>query len=326
VKVLVTGASGFLGSHIAEAFADAGHEVRTLLRRTSSRSYLQFPHEEAIGDITHPDSLPAAVDGVDVVVHAAGLIKARNEREFAAVNEHGATNLLRAIVAHNPGLTRLVHISSIAAHGPGKDGRPRPEDAPSKPLTAYGRSKLGGDIAVQKSPLAARSVIFRPPAIYGPRDPALLPFFQLTRLRIAPLLEGGHNRTSMIFGPDCAQAVLLAATAEADVGGRIYYPEDGGVYTWRDMLAAIEEAAGVKMLALPTPRFAYEAAAFGSEIVGKLRRRAVIFDRDKLREMSQDAWVCSSASLRRDLGWSPMVLFREGARLTYDWYKANWWL
>jgi nucleoside-diphosphate-sugar epimerase len=326
VKVLVTGASGFLGSHIGEAFADAGHQVRTLLRKTSSRSFLQFPHKEAIGDVTDAASLPAAVADVDAVVHAAGLIKARNEAEFASVNEHGTTNLLRAIAAHNPGLRRFIHISSIAAHGPSPDGRPRPAGAPANPLTAYGRSKLAGEIAVQKSPLAGRSVIFRPPAIYGPRDQALLPFFQLAKWHFAPLLEGGHNRTSMIYGPDCAQAALLAATAEADVGGKIYCPEDGVVYTWRDLLSVIEEAAGKKMLAVPAPRFAYEAAALASELFGKVTQRAVIFDRGKVREMSQNAWVCSADALRADLGWRPRVLGREGAKLTYAWYRANRWL
>lgn len=326
MKVLVTGASGFLGSHIAEAFADAGHEVRTLLRTTSSRAFLQFPHQEVTGDVTQPDTLPAAVADVDVVVHAAGLIKARSEAEFASVNEHGTTHLLRAIAAHNPGLKRLVHISSIAAHGSSPDGRPKPAEAPPRPLTAYGRSKLAGEIAVRASPLASRAVIFRPPAIYGPRDPALLPFFQLAKWHFAPLLEGGHNRTSMIYGPDCANATLMAATAEADIGGRIYSPEDGGVYTWRDMLVLIEEASGKKMLPVPTPRFAYDAAALGSELFGKVTRRAVIFDRDKVREMSQDAWVCSADTLRADLGWRPQVLAREGAKLTYEWYKANGWL
>jgi nucleoside-diphosphate-sugar epimerase len=325
MRVLVTGASGFLGSHIAEQFAAAGHDVRTLLRPTSSRQFLQFPHEEAIGDVTDAASLPAAVSDVDVVVHAAGLIKARNEAEFASVNEHGTTNLFRAIEAHNPGVKRIVYISSIAARGSSKDGKPRPIDAPPKPITAYGRSKLAGELLARKSPLGGRTVVFRPPAIYGPRDPALLPFFQLARYRFAPLLSGRHL-VSMIYAADAASAVLLAATAEADIGGRLYYPEDGAVYTWLDMLAAIEGAAGHKMFVLPTPRFAYELAALGSEAFGAITRRAVVFNREKVREMAQPAWVCSAEDLRRDLGWHPEVQIAEGARLTYDWYKQSRWL
>ena len=92
------------------------------------------------------------------------------------------------------------------------------------------------------------------------------------------------------------------------------------------MLALIEEASGKKMLAIPTPRLAYQAAALGSEIFGKITRRAVIFDREKVREMSQNAWVCSSQTLRDDLGWRPQVMAPEGSKLTYDWYKAAGWL
>jgi 2-alkyl-3-oxoalkanoate reductase len=326
MRVLVTGASGFLGSHIAEQFAAAGHDVRALLRPTSSRKFLQIPHEEAIGDVTDAESLPAAVSDVDVVVHAAGLIKARNEAEFASVNEHGTTNLLRAVKAHNPSVKRIVYISSIAAHGSSKNGKPRPLDAPPRPITAYGRTKLAGELLARRSPLAGRTVILRPPAIYGPRDAALLPFFQLARYRFAPLLNGGRNRVSMIYATDAARAALLAATAEADIGGRIYYPEDGAVYTWLDILAAIEAATKRRMLLLPTPRFAYELAALGSEAFGAITSRPVVFTREKVREMAQSAWVCSADNLRRDLGWRPEVQIAEGARLTYEWYKQAGWL
>ena len=326
MRVLITGASGFLGSHIAEQFADAGHDVRALLRRTSSRKFLQFPHEEAIGDVTDAESLPAAVSGVDVVVHAAGLTKARNEAEFASVNEHGTTNLLRAVKAHNPSIRRIVYISSIAAHGSSKNGKPRPLDARPRPITAYGRTKLGGELLARRSPLADRTVVLRPPAIYGPRDAALLTFFQLARYRFAPLLNGGHNRISMIYATDAARATLLAATAEADIGGCIYYPEDGAVYAWLDILAAIEAATRRKILLLPTPRFAYDLVALGSEAFGAITRRPVVFTREKVREMAQPAWVCSADDLRRDLGWRPEVQIHEGARLTYDWYEQAGWL
>jgi len=326
MRVLVTGASGFLGSHIAEKFAKEGHEVRTLLREASSRQFLQFPHEEAIGDITDASSLHSAVTGVDVVVHSAGLIMARSDAEFASVNEHGTTNLYRAIEAHNPDIRRIVYISSIAAHGASKSDRARPVDAPPRPVTAYGRSKLAGELLARRSSLGKRTVTFRPPAIYGPHDPALLPFFQLARYRVIPMLAGGKNRVSMVYATDIAGAVYVAATAEADIGARIYCPEDGVVHTWLDMLSAVEKATGKKMFKLPTPRIFYDAVAMGSEAVGAVTRRPVIFTRDKVREMSQNAWICSAADLQRDLGWKAEVGITEGARLTYDWYKDAGWL
>jgi nucleoside-diphosphate-sugar epimerase len=221
---------------------------------------------------------------------------------------------------------RIVYVSSIAAHGASKSGRPRPVDAPPRPVTAYGRSKLAGELLARRSSLGKRTVIFRPPAIYGPRDPALLPFFQLARYRVIPMLAGGKNRVSMVYATDIARAIYLAATAEANIGGEIYCPEDGAVHTWLGMLAAIEKASGKKMIRLPTPRIFYDGAAIIAEAASAVSRRPVIFTRDKVREMAQHAWVCSSAGLQKDLGWKAEVGITEGARLTYDWYKEAGWL
>jgi nucleoside-diphosphate-sugar epimerase len=327
MKVLVTGASGFLGSHIAEQLVEAGNEVRLLLRNTSSRAFLNFPHEVALGDVTEAKTLGAAVAGCDAVVHAAGLIKARNEDEFAAVNELGTANLVTAIQVVNPDVKRFVYISSLAAHGPGPpDGSPRALDAPPEPVSAYGRTKLVGELILRESFLAGRTVAFRMPVIYGPRDPALLPFFRSVRWRIAPLLAGGKNRISIVYVEDAASAVVLGVTSQRDIGGKSYCPEDGNVYTWRELLTAIEEAVGRKALMLPTPRLAYQGAALVSAGFGWVTRRAVVFTPDKVREMSQQAWVCSGEALRRDLGWVPLVQKNEGARLTYNWYQQAGWM
>jgi len=296
------------------------------LRETSSRQFLTFPHEVAIGDVTDPSSLRPAVEGVEAVVHPAGLIKARSEIEFQAVNEEGTSNLLEAIEERAPDLRRFVYISSLSAHGPSPGGEPRPTDARPKPVSAYGRSKLGGETATRASTLAGRSVIFRMPVIYGPRDPALLPFFKAVRYRIAPLLWGGRNRLSIIYASDAASAVVAATTAEADVGGQTYCPEDGAVYSWRDLLLAIENASSRKALMVPVPLIAYQAAGLGSEMFGRITGQAQVFDRDKVREMRRRAWVCSSGSLRDDLGWRASVQIEEGARLAHQWYREAGWL
>jgi len=327
MKVLVTGASGFLGSHIAEGLAAAGHQVRVLVRRTSSREFLQgFAHEEAIGDVTAPEVLRDAVSGVDAVVHAAGLVKARREAEFVAVNRLGTANLLSAIDAAAPGLKRFVYISSLAAEGPSEDGRPRPAGAAPRPLTAYGRTKLAGEELTRAARVADRAVIFRMPVIYGPRDPALLPFFRLARRRVAPLLMGGRNRISIVYVEDAARAVAEATTAEAAVAGKTYYPEDGHVYSWRDLLSAVEEAVGRRAVRISAPRWAFSAAALASEAFGRIAARAVPLTREKVREMAQPYWVCSHESLQRDLGWSPRVAIREGTKTTGEWYRARGWL
>jgi nucleoside-diphosphate-sugar epimerase len=329
MKFLVTGATGFLGSHIAEQLAREGHTVRVLARRTSDRSFLRgLEIEEALGDITQPDTLPAAVAGVDAVVHTAGLVKARSTAEFDSVNAGGTANLLSALDSAGP-IRRFVYISSLAAHGPSEDGRPRPLDAPATPVTAYGRSKLMAEEMVRAwaaKPAGVGAVIIRPPVIYGPRDRELLPFFRLARWRLAPLLGDGANTISCVYVEDAARAVALAATASDEAPIATYTLDDGAVYTWRELLASVEQAIGRKALRITSPPWAFTAAAFLSETYGRLRRQAVIFTRDKVKEMRQRHWVCSHDEISRDLGWTPRVTLKEGAALTAAWYRQHRWL
>ena len=323
MKVLVTGATGFLGSHIAERLAAGGHEVRVLLRSTSSRRFLEgVPFEEVLGDLTDAASLGPAARGVDAVIHAAGLVKARSAREFQEVNAQGTSNLLAAVEREAPGLTRFVYVSSLAAHGPSPDGAPRPLDADPAPVSVYGRAKAEGEALVRRSPLADRAVMLRLPAVYGPKDFALLSFFKLVKLRFAPLLYGGRNTLSIIYAEDAARAAADLATSSAAVG-EAYTADDGGRYTWRDLVAHVEAAMGRKALVLPMPLWSYWLAGLASEGFGALVRQATPLSRDKVVEMRQRYWVSSNAAIEADLGWQPQVPFAEGARRAAVWYREQ---
>ena len=154
----------------------------------------------------------------------------------------------------------------------------------------------------------------------------MLPLFQMVRRRFAPLLGDGTNAISCIYAEDAARAAALAATAGEDAPTATYFLDDGSVYTWRDFLAAIEQAVGRKALRLPSPHWAFATAAFLSESYGRLFRRAVSFNRDKYIEMRQRYWVCSHDEIARDLGWKPQVPLSEGAALTAAWYRREGWL
>lgn len=307
MRVLLTGGSGFVGSYVAEQLAALGHTVRALVRPRSDSKFLKtLPNVEfAPGAIEDRPSLDSAVRGVDAVVHVAGLVKARRPEEFFQVNLEGTKNLLSAAEAHAPGLKRFVYVSSLAAVGPSADGKPVADDAAPRPVTQYGRSKLAAEQAV----LAARDrlpvTVIRPPFIYGPRDRETLAFFTSVKNGVLPVLGDGRNTLSVIYGEDCAAAIVCAALSDGP-SGRSYFVDDGSVYVWRDALAEVEKAVGKRAffrLGLPMP--VVQVAAAASQLYGKVTRTAQMLTLDKVNELKQRHWVCEGSGARRDLGWQP---------------------
>jgi nucleoside-diphosphate-sugar epimerase len=328
MKVLVTGGSGFLGSHIVEQLSAAGREVVALVRKSSKVDFLtKLPNVElAYGAVEDADSVRAAMKGVDAVIHSAGLVKARTEAEFLKINADGTSNLLAAAKEIAPGLKRFVLVSSLAAVGPSLDGSPVPGDSEPRPLTHYGRSKLEAERRALAEKDNLPVVILRPPMIYGPRDNESFAFFQSVSRRFLPYLGDGQNTMSVIYATDAASACVRAIDANVPSGSR-YFIEDGEIYVWRDMLGEIEKALGSEaLIRFSIPLWAMRAAATASELMGKATGKAVMLTRDKVNELSAPHWVCDASDTRRDLGWEPKVKWREGAARAAQWYRENGWL
>ncbi|WP_437620737.1 NAD-dependent epimerase/dehydratase family protein [Sorangium sp. So ce1151] len=332
MRVLVTGASGFLGSHVTEQLVQKGHSVVALVRRSSSTKFLSSLRgvELAYGAIEDAESVRRAVvdaPGVDAIVHSAGLVKARDEAEFFRVNVGGTRNMLDAAKAARPtAMKRFVFVSSLAAVGPSHDGRPVAADARPAPVTRYGRSKLEAERLVLAEKDALPVVVLRPPMIYGPRDQESFAFFQSVARRFLPMLGDGKNTLSVIYASDAAAACIRAL--ESDVpSGRAYFIDDGRVYVWRDMLADVEAAIGARaFVRVGVPFPLVRGAALASEGMSRLTGKPVMLTRDKLNELAASHWVCDSAEARRELGWEPQVSWAEGTRRAVAWYREHGWL
>jgi nucleoside-diphosphate-sugar epimerase len=327
MKVLVTGASGFLGGHVAERLSARGDRVRAMVRKSSKRGHLEkLPNLEFLeGALEDPDRAAAAVEGVDAVVHAAGLVKARDTDEFFAVNVGGTSNLVEPARRRNPALKRFVFVSSLVACGPSIDGAPVPADQET-PNNAYGRSKLAAEKVVLAAAGDTRVVILRPGAIYGPRDGEIFELFQVVKRGLLPLVGGGEAKGSWVYATDCADACLRALDADVPSGSKYFVDDGHGALTQKQLFEDIEQALGRRALVRANlPRGVVMGVARGIETFGRLLNRPVMFTPEKA-DMLLQHWVCSSEATRRDLGWEPKVPWQEGLRLSVAWYRENGWL
>lgn len=327
MKVLVTGGSGFLGSWVAETLTERGHDVRALVRRSSNTTFLQtLPRVElAYGSVEDAPSVEAAMKGgIDAVVHAAGLVKAKSQAEFHEVNVQGTVNLLDAASKHAKGLKRFVHVSSLEASGPSHDGTPPPREQ-EEPCTAYGRSKLASERAVAGRKDELPVVIFRPAAIYGPRDQEILEAFKSIQRGLMPTIAGGTAKGSFIYGADCADVCVRAIDKDVP-SGSVYFIDDGEIRTQRAFLELIEDALGKRALVrVNLPKGLLKTVSFGVQAFGKATNKAVMLTPEKANMLLRD-FVCESSATRRDFDWAPKVKLADGLRTTAKWYREHGWL
>ena len=322
MNVLVTGATGFVGSHLAAALAKRGDMVRCLARKPEAATFLSSLGAEAVpGSLDDAGSLQRAVRGVECVFHVAGLTAAGSEREFLEVNEGGTRRLVEAARAASPVPDRFVYVSSLAAVGPVARGGRLTEASPCRPLTPYGRSKLAGE-AVVRAADGLRWTIVRPSVVYGPRDREMLRLFRIARHGFAPVFGLGRQELSLVYVADLVAGLLAAATVPAALGAT-YHLAHPDVVRSRDLALEIGRAvrAGRSPIVVPVP------GALAAPIVRLIGRaaaaagRRTVVSADKMAEFLAPAWGTSVAKAERDLAWRPRYDLRAGVAATAAWYR-----
>lgn len=320
--ILITGATGFVGSHLIEALARHGVKARALVRPTSDVSVLdRYGVERVTAGLHDAAALRRAVAGAGTVVHLAGATRALRRDTFHDVNARGTLRLIEAMESEG-GRRRLVYLSSLAAAGPAVDGPVRPDDTP-RPLTTYGLSKLEGEgHALARDGIDG--VVLRPPAVYGPRDRELLPFFRLARRGVLPVIGPLNRRVQMIHVADLAEALVLAVEATAATG--IFHIAEPTAYTWAEMLDHVAAAVGRRGARVRVPAAVLKVAAGGSQAAARLSRRPAVFDAEKALELLAEGWLCETEAARRELGFEAAIPLPRGLRDTARWYRAHGWL
>lgn len=325
-KILVTGANGFIGSHICEAFIKAGFSVRAFIRESSDLTNIKSLDMQTVyGDLDNTDSLKDAVSGIDIVVNSAGLTKALDSEEFERVNIGGTENILGAIESVNPGIDRFIQISSAAASGPSDSQRSINEDYPPKPLTAYGRSKLGGENTVLSFKNKIPVTILRPSAVYGPRDKEMLSFFKAIKFGLKPTFGKGECYSSFTYAKDIAGAAVRASETET-LSGSVYFVAENRYYSFSEAGDIISEELGSRAIDIHVPVSIIVFAGRISELIAKFRNKPSIFTADKAVEISRKYWILDSSKLEKDMSYSCPTPFRNGVRETVEWYRRHKWL
>lgn len=319
MRALVTGGTGFIGSHLAEALRREGFEVFCLVRDLSNKKWLEGLDVKFIeGDCSNRDSLEGIRD-FQYIFHLAGLTKAPSWNEFYRANVIGTENIVDVAFRNNPGLKRFVLLSSLAAAGPSEDGKPKCEASEPRPVSAYGRSKLMAEEVLLRYKGKIPFTILRPTAVYGPRDRDFFLFFKMINTGIIPYF--GKSYYSLIYVEDLIRGILLA-TRSREAENQIYFLADGDICTGDEISSVIADCLGKKPIKLRIPR---SLLPLIGKVASKFAKNSII-NSDKLIELKYTHWICDISKARQELGFNPRVNIREGMKWTANWYKIHKWL
>ena len=331
MKILITGASGFIGSFIVEEALKRGFETWAAVRKSSSKAFLQDERIHFIElNLSSKEQLVEQLKEhqFDYVVHAAGVTKCLNKADFHRINTEGTKNLVEALLEVKMPLKRFVFVSSLSVFGAIKEKLPydeiREDDTP-QPNTEYGRSKLATEQYLDTLGSCLPYIILRPTGVYGPREKDYFMMAKSIKQHIDFAVGFQRQDITFVYVTDVVQAIFLAL--EKGKTGRKYFLSDGEVYqstTFSDLIH--EELGRPWWLRITAPTWVLRIITFFGEYVGRMTGKVTALNKDKYNILKQRNWRCDITPARRELGFEPKVKLEEGVKRTIKWYQDNKWL
>lgn len=328
MKALVTGATGFIGSHVADQLLAKGYQVRCSIRKTSNLKWLKGkPFELVETSFESVDTLRSVVDGVDYIFHIAGVVASKTLNGFMKGNRDATKNLLEATYSYNPNIKRFLHVSSLTVNGPAKSiNEPITENSPYNPLSKYALSKIEAEKVAINFMDKLNITIVRPPAVYGPRDKDIFIMFDLMNKGLMFYTGYKTHYFSLIHASDLARGIIEAAESNNTVG-KIYLISSEEFYTWEQIYSIIKKVINrKKFFEVRIPNFIIKFAGLISQFLSLFQKKPQIFTYEKAIDMIQLYQICSTQKAKEDFGYKQMISIEDGIAETYKWYIDNNWL
>lgn len=329
MKILITGANGFIGSSLVNFLVKENFDVSVLVRKTSNVSSLKEVWDKIkvyYGDVRNKDSLVEPVRNVELIIHCAAVLRCVNNKLYYEINHIGTKNLVEAIIEYNDKIKGIIYFSSQAASGPSKIAEYKKINDEPTPVSHYGKSKLLAEQELSKYSDNIKTIILRPAATYGPYDKDMFIYFKLAEKGLLPVFNNNFY-IQFLYIYDLVKIVEKIILNFDKIPASVYFVAEDKCYSIEEIRKIFSSVFNKKIIKFVVPySLAYIFAFINEEIYKIFYKKPAVFNRDKLKELRQNYWLCHSNEIKKYFSDFEYTSLEEGVKQTYSWYKQNGWL
>jgi len=323
---VVTGGTGFVGSHLVDLLIEKGYEVRCITRKSSDLRWLKNKDVKIFDcGLYNKEALKEVIKDADYVYHVAGVVKSKTKEGYFKGNVDTTRTLIEATLESNANLKRFLVVSSQTVTGPSLDGKPVNEETECRPITTYGKSKLEEEKLVLSFKDKLPVTICRASAVYGERDTEIFIYFKTFSKGITTTIGFNEKKLSLIHVIDLVNGFYLAATNERSKG-QIYFISSEEFYTWPQINEITAGIIGRKPLVIKVPHFLVYTIAAVAQFAAMFSSKPATLNIEKAKDITQQYWICDTSKAIRELGYHQNISIEEGIRRTIAWYKKMNWI
>jgi dihydroflavonol-4-reductase len=322
---VVTGANGFVGSHLVDFLLSKNYRVRCIVRKSSNLQWLKGKNIEILTcGLTNKEGLREAFNGAEYIFHVAGVVKSKKPEGYFQGNVDTTKVLLDTALEFKDTIKKFVVVSSLTVTGPAENGTPVNEETTCNPITTYGRSKLAEEELARSYMDRLPITICRAPAVFGERDTEIFIFFNTFNKGLMTTIGFDKKLLSLIHVTDLVEGFYLAAVNPKSTG-ETYFISSEKYYTWDEVGKITSDVLNKKPLKVKVPHSIVYVIAAIAQFTSLFSSKPATLNLEKARDITRHAWICDTTKAKRDLGYCQKISMEEGIKRTCEWYKeVNW--